>query len=70
LSTSQHVTQGIVDVVKVSWDAEKKLLSGVSKVIANDPYELRIYDPTKKEIVRKMYSPTESSDAFEWSVQL
>jgi hypothetical protein len=69
LSTSQHVTQGIVDVVKVSWDAEKKVLSGVSKVIADDPYELRIYDPVKKEIVRKMFQPTESSESFEWNVQ-
>ena len=69
LSTSQHVTQGIVDVVSVSWNAETKTLSGVSKVIANDPYELRIYDPATKAIRRVMFEPTETNDAFEWSVR-
>jgi hypothetical protein len=68
LSTSQHITQGIVDVQTVSWNAEKKALSGVSKVIANDPYELRIYDPATKEIRREKFEPTESNDTFEWSV--
>jgi hypothetical protein len=69
LSTSQHVTQGIVDVVTVTWNAETKTLSGVSKVIANDPYELRIYDPATKEIRRVMFEPTETNDAFGWSVE-
>jgi len=68
LSTSQHVTQGIVDVVSVAWNVETKTLSGVSKVIANDPYELRIYDPATKEIRRVMFEPAESSDSFLWSV--
>jgi len=68
LSTSQHVTQGIVDVVSVSWNEETRTLSGVSRVIANDPYELRIYCPTEMEIIRKTFLPTESSDSFEWSV--
>ena len=69
LSTSQHVTQGVVDVVSVTWNAETKTLSGVSKVIANDPYELRIYDPATKEIRRVMSQPTETNDAFKWSVE-
>jgi hypothetical protein len=69
LSTSQHVTQGIVDVKEISWNADTKVLSGMSKVIANDPYELRIYDPVKKEVLRKMFEPKESSEAFEWRVQ-
>ena len=70
LSTSQHVTQGIVDVQEVRWDAETKTLSGVSRVVADDPYELRIYDPAKKEIRRETLLPKESSDAFSWSVQI
>ena len=40
LSTSRHVTQGIIDVKKEGWAADT--LSGVSAVVANDPYELRI----------------------------
>jgi hypothetical protein len=42
LSTSRHITQGAVDLLKVEWDGAKKVLRGRSKVIADDPYELRI----------------------------
>ncbi len=40
VSTSAHVTQGIVDVKKENWKNNE--LSGESAVVANDPYELRI----------------------------
>lgn len=40
LSTSRHVTQGVIDVKKEQWAGDT--LSGVSTVVANDPYELRI----------------------------
>ncbi|MEI7534475.1 MAG: hypothetical protein WCK57_08905 [Verrucomicrobiae bacterium] len=42
VSTSRHVTQGIVDVTGEKWDTAKKTLSGVSQIIGNDPYELRV----------------------------
>ncbi len=42
ISTSRHVTQGIVDVIKENWDAATKTLSGRSKLVGGDPYELRI----------------------------
>ncbi|HJQ79703.1 MAG TPA: hypothetical protein VJ828_07095 [Lacipirellulaceae bacterium] len=42
ISTSRHITQGVVDVISESWDADSKSLSGVSRVVAGDPYELRI----------------------------
>jgi hypothetical protein len=45
ISTSRHVTQGIVDVTGENWDGAKSILSGVSKVVGNDPYELRIVVP-------------------------
>ena len=45
LSTSRHVTQGIVDVTGEKWDGTKSLLSGTSKVVENDRYELRIILP-------------------------
>ena len=45
VSTSRHVTQGIVDIVSERWDAGKRILSAESKVVAGDPYELRIYTP-------------------------
>ncbi len=45
LSTSRHVTQGIVDLSDEKWDAATSVLSGTSKVVANDRYELRIILP-------------------------
>jgi hypothetical protein len=40
LSSSRHVTQGIVDITGEVWREGK--LSAISKVVGNDPYELRI----------------------------
>jgi hypothetical protein len=40
LSTSRHVTQGIVDLSGEVWRGGK--LSATSKIVGNDPYELRI----------------------------
>ena len=45
LSTSRHVTQGIVDVSKEEWSHSARTLSGISQVIAGDDYELRIVLP-------------------------
>jgi hypothetical protein len=42
LSTSRHITQGIVDIVEETWDAQTRTLRGRSKVVGGDPYELRI----------------------------
>jgi len=42
VGTSRHVTQGAVDLVSVEWDEGAAELRGVSRVVANDPYELRI----------------------------
>jgi melibiase-like protein len=46
ISTSRHITQGIIDLTEERWDAEKRELSGASQVVAGDPYELRIVTPT------------------------
>ncbi|HNQ88726.1 MAG TPA: alpha-galactosidase [Verrucomicrobiota bacterium] len=45
LSTSRHVTQGILDVIEETWDAAARTLSGTSRVVGGDPYELRIALP-------------------------
>ena len=42
VGTSRHITQGIIDVKKESWDASSKRLSGISEAVGGDPYELRI----------------------------
>lgn len=40
VSTSQHVTQGMIDLLKETWG--NQTLSGTSKLIAGDDYEIRI----------------------------
>ena len=42
ISTSRHITQGMVDVKDEKWDAKNRELSGVSQTVAGDRYELRI----------------------------
>jgi hypothetical protein len=51
ISTSRHITQGMVDVKAEGWNAKKRTLSGVSAVVANDPYELRILTYTSQGIL-------------------
>jgi len=46
LSTSRHITQGAVDLIKADWSGDA--LTGTSKVVANDPYEIRIAPNGKK----------------------
>jgi hypothetical protein len=43
LSTSRHVSSGIYDILSETWNAGTRTLSGTSRVVRNDPYELRIY---------------------------
>jgi hypothetical protein len=46
LSTSRHVTQGMVDVSDETWDAAARTLSAASQVVGGDPYEIRVVVPT------------------------
>jgi hypothetical protein len=48
ISTSRHVTQGIVDLTEEKWNAATKTLSGRSKLVGQDPYELRIVSGAAK----------------------
>jgi hypothetical protein len=74
LSTSQHVTQGIVDVISENWNPETKELSGESNVVFGDEYELRIYNPVTKEIKRETFNPKTGGEKkygkFEWKVKM
>jgi len=45
LSTSRHITQGLIDVRSETWDADALTLRGSSDMVAGDPYELRIVCP-------------------------
>jgi len=45
ISTSRHITQGVADLSSEKWAVATKTLSGTSKVVAGDPYEIRIVAP-------------------------
>jgi hypothetical protein len=45
VSTSRHITQGVVDLAAEAWDEAAGVLSGTSRVVAGDPYEIRIVVP-------------------------
>jgi hypothetical protein len=42
LSTSRHITQGMLDVINERWDATTSSLHGHSSIVADDAYEIRI----------------------------
>lgn len=45
LSTSRHITQGLIDVKAVVWGATHLILRGTSAMVAGDPYEFRLICP-------------------------
>jgi len=47
VSTSRHISQGVIDVVEENWSGNT--LRGTSMVVADDPYELRIVTPTDRQ---------------------
>ena len=47
ISTSRHVRQMAMDVKNVTWNAERKELRGTSRAVSGDPYQLRIYVPSR-----------------------
>ena len=49
VGTSRSITQGITDLVEESWDDSSCVLSGASRVVAGDPYEIRILLPADEE---------------------
>jgi len=46
VSTSRHITQGIIDVLSEDWDDASGTLSGESDVVAGDCYEMRLITGT------------------------
>jgi len=51
ISTSRHLTQGWVDLVSQSYSPANNSYVGKSRVIRNDPYELRFVFPRGKNFV-------------------
>lgn len=45
ISTSRHIMQGLMDIVSEKWDAATGTLTVRTKMVAFDPYELRLIIP-------------------------
>jgi hypothetical protein len=45
LSTSRHVRQMAFDIKDLVYDRQQRMLRGISRAVAGDPYQLRIYVP-------------------------
>ena len=56
ISTSRHLTQGWVDLVSQAYNPANNSYQGRSRVIRNDPYELRFVFPRGKNFVIKQAS--------------
>jgi hypothetical protein len=45
ISTSRHIRQMAFDIKDLAWDGGQRMLRGISRAVAGDPYQLRIYVP-------------------------
>jgi len=45
ISTSRHVRQMAFDIKDLAYDSQQRMLRGLSRAVAGDPYQLRIYVP-------------------------
>jgi hypothetical protein len=45
ISTSRHIRQMAFDIKDLAYDGGQRMLRGVSRAVAGDPYQLRIYVP-------------------------
>ena len=61
VSTSRHVTQGMVDVLGEKWSGLTKTLSGTSQLVGGDSYELRVAGLNHHDKLWKLVSATVSA---------
>ena len=52
ISTSRNIRQMAVDVKDLAYDTQQRILKGVSRAVAGDPYQLRIYVPNDFSVKR------------------
>ena len=45
ISTSRHIRQMAFDIKDLAYDKKKRTLKGISRAVAGDPYQLRIFVP-------------------------
>lgn len=77
VSTSRHVASPVFDVRSCEWDAQSRVMKGVSEVVGGEAYELRFCLPkrwrcldgeTVGETARVRFTPT-ASGKFAWQVR-
>ncbi len=66
ISTSRHVTQGMLDIVEEKWDGAERTLSGKSNLIGGDPYILSIVIPGRP--LQRITLNATSSSVLPWSI--
>lgn len=74
VSTSRHVASPVLEVEEEVWNEASQELSGISRVVWNEPYELRIFAPVQEEkIWEAKFIEVENLDAganlSDWSIQ-
>ncbi len=57
VSTSRHITQGIVDLTEHVWDEANKELHGRSQLVRNDPYRLFVHVPAGFTLIELVTEP-------------
>lgn len=67
VSTSRHLTQGAAELLQVH--SAPNVLSGVSKVVKDDPYTVRAYDPKTGRLLEKTFLPKETG-TLSWEIQI
>ena len=65
ISTSRHVASPVFDIREEKWDAQKRTLSGRSRVVPGERYELRIVNGGR--LRRVVFTP--DAQDFEWEVR-
>jgi hypothetical protein len=56
ISTSRHIRQMAFDIKDLSYDDPQRMLRGISRTVAGDPYQLRIYVPEGFSVKRVEFS--------------
>jgi len=62
LSTSRHVTGGLVDLVELAWSDKDAALSGRSRVVGGDGYELRMSAPPQPRAWKALSAEVSPAD--------
>lgn len=66
VSTSRHITQGAAELLDVQY--ADGVLSGRSKVVKDDPYTIKAYNPKTDRLVEKTILPTATGELV-WTLE-